>query len=74
MAKFYVESGDLQVVVEAERAIPAAARALSWTHEHFKLAPRVSIKRRSNGANEPTPLMELETGTLLSMIGEYDMA
>jgi hypothetical protein len=79
MAKYYVESGDLQVVVQASSPIPAAAKALSWVNEHEQLAPQITVNERGFISNRPAGRMPpsgiaVETGTLLALIAEHDFA
>lgn len=72
MARFVVKSGDFQTVVEGTRAIPAAARALAWIDRKIKLGPRVEVV--PFGGSGVTGALRLETGTLLSMLAEHDLA
>jgi hypothetical protein len=79
MAKFYVESGNLRVVVEAATPIPAAAKALAWVTDRDRLEPFVVVNERgfpsSRDRQQPYPSdVILETGTLLSLIAEHDFA
>jgi hypothetical protein len=79
MAKFYVESGDLRVVVQASNPIPAAARALSWATEEDRLGRLVTISERGfptdrQGGRLYDADVVVETGTLLSLISEHDLS
>lgn len=79
MAKFYVESGDLRVVVQATAPIPAAAKALSWVTDEDHLDDFVTvneqgfIRDRSSRRCRRNDI-RLETGTLLAMIAEHELA
>ena len=79
MPKYYVESGDLKVVVQAERPIPAAATALSWATEYDRLDRYVTVNERGfRSAESPhrdaESMVVLETGTLYSLIAEHALA
>ncbi len=78
MGKFYVESGDLRVVVQASNPIPAAARALSWATENDQLGHLVTISERGYptdrcGGQLYDADVVVETGTLISLISEHDL-
>ncbi len=79
MAKYYVESGDLKIIVQADRPIPAAARALSWATDYDRLDRYVTVNERgflcddrhcASGAS----VVVLETGTLFSLIAEHELS
>ncbi|MFT5528201.1 MAG: hypothetical protein ACI9HK_006189 [Pirellulaceae bacterium] len=76
MAKYYIESGDLKVVVEANGPVAAAERALSWITAKVTLDRVVTINERGfirdreNRQSYASDIV-LETGTLMCMIGEY---
>ncbi len=79
MAKFYVESGDLRVIVDDSAPVPAAARAIGQAvTNHVELAQMVTVSERGfvsdreGGWLYDTDLM-LETGTLLSLVAEHEM-
>jgi hypothetical protein len=79
MAKFYVESGDLRVIVDGAAPVPAAAKAVSQAVvKHVDLAQMVTVSERGfvserdGGWLFDTDLM-LETGTLLSMVAEHEL-
>jgi hypothetical protein len=79
MAKFYVESGDLRVIVDGAAPVPAAAVAVAQAaHRHVDLAEMVTVSergfvsQREGGWLYDTDLM-LETGTLLSMVAEHEL-
>ena len=79
MAKYYVESGDLRVVVQASNPIPAAAKALSWVTDQDRLAPVVTVSERGFvgdrlGSRTYASDVVVETGTLLALIEEHDFA
>ena len=79
MAKFYVECGDLRVVVQASNPIPAAARALSWATEDDQLGHLVKISERGypadrRGGRLYKADLVVETGTLLGLISEHDLS
>jgi hypothetical protein len=78
MAKFYVESGEFRVVVQAAGPVAAAARALSWATCEDQLAPTVSVNERGFPGNRQAPSpsaggVVLETGTLLGLIQEHEL-
>jgi hypothetical protein len=78
MAKFYVECGDLRVVVQAANPIPAAAKALSWATEDDRLGDLVTISERGypgdrRGGQLYDADIVVETGTLISLITEHDL-
>ena len=78
MAKFYVECGDLRVVVQTSNPIPAAARALSWAMEEDQLGHLVTISERGyptdrRGGRLYEADVVVEAGTLLSLISEHDL-
>ena len=78
MAKFYVECGDLRVVVQASNPIPAAARALSWATEADQLGHLVTISERGyptqrSGGRLYEADVVVEVGTLLGLISEHDL-
>jgi hypothetical protein len=76
MAKYYVESGDLKVVIQANGPVAAAERALSCIGAKDNLDPVVTInergfiRERKDRTTYSTDIV-LETGTLMGMIGEY---
>ncbi len=79
MAKFYVESGNLRVIVDGLAPVPAAARAIGQAvTNHVELAQMVTVSERGfvsereGGWLFDTDLM-LETGTLLSLVAEHEM-
>ena len=79
MAKFYVESGNLRVVVQATAPIPAAAKALSWVTEDDHLEGFVTVNEQGFIRDRPRRRLRksdirVETGTLLAMIAEHDLA
>jgi hypothetical protein len=80
MAKFYVESGDLRVVVDGSAPVPAAAVAVSHAAMgHVELAQMVTVSERGfvsdrEGAWLYDTDLALETGTLLSMLSEHEMS
>ena len=79
MPKYYVESGDLKMVVQAERPVPAAAIALSWATEDDRLDRYVSVNERgfrgaAATAREGDATVVLETGTLYGLIAEHGLA
>jgi hypothetical protein len=79
MAKFYVESGDLRVVVQASNPIPAAARALSWASDADRLDEFVTVSERGFVSDRRHQRLYdtdvvVETGTLLSLISEHELA
>lgn len=79
MAKYYVQSGDLRVVVQASNPVPAAAKALAWVTDEDRLDRYVTVNERgfSGGRFGSQPLagdVVLETGTLLALIAEHDFA
>jgi hypothetical protein len=77
MAKFYVESGDFRVVVQAINPIPAAAKAMGWVTDQDRLDRFVLVNERgfvadrSDGQLYETDV-RLETGTLFSLVEEHD--
>lgn len=78
MAKYYVESGDLKVVVQASNPIPAAAKALTWIDEHDELDLVIVVNERGFVSDRPHKRryasdVVVETGTLLRMIAEHDL-
>ena len=78
MAKFYVECGDLRVVVQASNPIPAAARALSWATDEDRLEHLVTVSERGFSRDrQDARLYEndvvVETGTLLALISEHEL-
>jgi hypothetical protein len=79
MAKFYVECGDLRVVVQASNPIPAAARALSWATQEDRLGQLVTVSERGfsrdrqGGRLYDTDIV-VEAGTLLGMIDEHELS
>jgi hypothetical protein len=78
MAKYYVESGELRVVVQARGPVAAAARALSWVTEQDRLDPWVTVNERGFIADRSKPRLDssevaLETGTLLGLILEHEL-
>lgn len=79
MAKFYVESGDLRVVVQAQAPIPAAAKALSWVTEDDHLDNYITVNEQGFVRDRPRRRLRqtdirVETGTLLAMIAEHDLS
>ncbi|MBW3600668.1 MAG: hypothetical protein KY475_25820 [Planctomycetes bacterium] len=79
MAKFYVESNSLRVIVDGAAPVPAAALAVSQAvARHVELAEIVTVSERGfvsereGGWLYDTDLM-LETGTLLGMLAEHEM-
>ena len=79
MAKYYVESGDLRVVVQASNPIPAAARALSWVTDQDRLHRLVTVNERGFVSDRPGRRVYpsdvvVETGTLLALIAEHDFS
>jgi hypothetical protein len=79
MAKFYVECGELRVVVQASNPIPAAAKALSWVTSEDHLDPVVLVSERGFAGDRPRAQrypgdVAVETGTLLGLIAEHDFA
>jgi hypothetical protein len=79
MAKFYVESGDLRVVVDGMAPVPAAAAAVTQAAlRHVNLVEMVTVSERgfvgerAGGWLYDTDLM-LETGTLLGLLSEHEM-
>ncbi len=79
MGKFYVESGDLRVVVQASNPIPAAAKALSWATDQDRLDRLVTVNERGFISDRPggrtyASDVIVETGTLLALIAEHDFA
>jgi hypothetical protein len=79
MAKYYVESGDLRVVVQASNPVPAAAKALSWVNDQDRLDRYVTVNERgffNDGCSDQSGRCDviLETGTLLALIAEHDFA
>ncbi len=78
MAKYYVESGQLQVVVQARGPISAAAKALSWTTDEDCLEDVVTVNERGFLSTRSNPLptstdLVLETGTLMCLIEEHEL-
>lgn len=78
MAKYYVECGDLRVVVQAATPIPAAARALSWATQEDRLDHLVTISERGfsrerQGCRLYDADTVVETGTLLGLITEHEL-
>jgi hypothetical protein len=79
MAKYYVQCGDLRVVVQASSPIPAAAKALSWATQEDRLDALVTVNERGFLSGQPAGRTHqggvvLETGTLLALIAEHDFA
>ena len=79
MAKYYVESGDLRVVVQASKPVPAAAKALSWVNDDDRLDRYVFVNERGFSSDRSADRsghadVVLETGTLLALIAEHDFA
>ncbi len=79
MGKYYVESGDLRVVVQATNPIPAAAKALSWATDQDRLDRLVTVNERGFISDRPRGRtyasdVIVETGTLLALIAEHDFA
>ncbi len=79
MAKYYIESGDLRMIVEGSAPVPAAARAISQAvARHVGLAQMVTVSergyvsQREGGWLYDTDLM-LETGTLLGLVAEHEL-
>ena len=81
MAKYYVESGRLRKVVEADKPIPAVAKAIQmledlsgWDLDSvITVNERGFIRDRPFREQYPTDLV-LETGTLLGMLAEHEMS
>jgi hypothetical protein len=79
MAKFYVESGDFRVVVEASNPISAAATALCWATEEDRLDRSVLVNERGFVGDRPDRSgygsdIRLEICTLFSLLGEHGLA
>ncbi len=78
MAKFYVESDQLRQVIEADRPVLAACKALTLMDEKLELAPIVTVNEGGYVCERPfrqryaTDLV-LETGTLLSLMAEHEI-
>jgi hypothetical protein len=78
MAKYYVESGDYRVVVQARGPIPAAARALSWATPEDTLDQVVTVNERGfiSDLKENSlgrSIVVVETGTLMSLLQEHEL-
>ena len=79
MAKYYVESGRLRQVVEADKPIPAVARAINmledlsgWDLDRvITVNERGFIRDRPHREHYPSDIV-LETGTLLGMLAENE--
>ena len=79
MPKFYVESGDLKVVVQATGPIPAVAKALAWATPEDRLDPHVVVNERGfvsdrRGRRRYKSDIVLETGTMMGLIKEHELA
>ena len=77
MAKYYVESGDLRIIVENESPVRAAASALDFA-DGMVLGPQLTVNERGfialrqSGQRYVDDLV-LETGLLLSLIAEHEL-
>ena len=77
MAKYYVESGDLRMIVEHRYPVRAAAEALAYA-EGVELGPLVTVNERGfialreNRQRYVTDIV-LETGLLLAIIAEHEL-
>jgi hypothetical protein len=77
VAKYYVESGDLRMIVENQSPVRAAAAALGFA-EGIELDAQVTVNERGfialrpSGQRYVTDLV-LETGLLLSLITEHEL-
>lgn len=77
MAKYYVESGDLRMIVENRYPVRAAAQALALA-DGVELGPYVTVNERgfvalrANRQRYATDIV-LETGLLLAIIAEHGL-